>query len=68
MYILKAFADNTINVTEKKKYAFGKVENIAVKRENAGLQHFFLSPKYFRVPAFFLSAFKRWDCIQVIKC
>ena len=37
---LKAFADDKINVTQKLKFAFGKVENIVGKGENAGYQHF----------------------------
>ena len=34
--ILKAFADDKINVTEKLKFVLGRVENIVKKGENAG--------------------------------
>ena len=40
---LKVFADDKINVTQKLKLAFGRVENIVGKGENAGYQHFLLS-------------------------
>ena len=43
----KAFADNKINVTQKLKFALGRVENIVGKGENAGYQHFLLFPQYF---------------------
>ena len=33
---LKAFADNKVNVTKKQKFAFGRIENIVGKVENAG--------------------------------
>ena len=49
---LKAFADEKINVTEKKKkkikFVLGWVENIVVKGENAGYQHFLLFPQCFQ--------------------
>ena len=38
----KAFAEDKINVTEKLKFALGRVENIVGKGENAGYQHFLL--------------------------
>ena len=38
--ILKAFADNKTNRTQKLKFNVGKVENIVGKGENAGNQHF----------------------------
>ena len=41
---LKAFADNKINVAEKFKFVFGRVENIVEERENAGYHHFLLFP------------------------
>ena len=41
---MKAFADETINVTEKLKVVFGKAENIVGKGENPGYQHFLLYP------------------------
>ena len=56
---LKACADNKINVSEKLKFVFDRVENIVGKGENAGYQHFLL----------FHSVFKRLlksrDCVVV---
>ena len=40
----KAFADDKINMTEKLKFLFRKVENIGRKGENAGYQYFLLFP------------------------
>ena len=45
---LKAFADDTVNVTEKLKFDLGRVENIVGKGENAGYQHFLLFPQCFQ--------------------
>ena len=45
---LKAFADNKLNVTEKLKFVFGKVEKIVGKGENAGYQHFLLFQQCFQ--------------------
>ena len=39
---LKGFADNKINETKKLEFVLGWVENIVVKGENAGYQHFLL--------------------------
>ena len=44
---LKAFADDKLNVTQKLKFAFGKVENIMGKGENAVYQYFLLFPQCF---------------------
>ena len=44
---LKAFADNKINVSEKFQFVLGRVENIVVKGENAGYQHFLLFQQCF---------------------
>ena len=41
---LKAFADNTLKVYQKLKFALGRVENIVAKEENADYQHFLLFP------------------------
>ena len=51
---LKAFADEKINVTEKKKMKFvlEMVENVVGKGENAGYQHFLLFPQYFQKASF----------------
>ena len=45
--ILKAFADDKINVTQKLKFVLGGVENIVGKGENAGDQHFLLFQQFF---------------------
>ena len=45
---LIAFADNKLNMTQKLKFAFGRVENIVGKGENAGYQHFLLFPQCFQ--------------------
>ena len=45
---LKAFTDDKINVTEKFKLVFQRVENIVGKGENAGNQHFLLSHNVFK--------------------
>ena len=45
---LKVFANSKLNVTEKLKYAFGRVENIVGKGENADYQHFLLFQQYFQ--------------------
>ena len=45
---LKAFADDKLNVTQKLKFALGRVENIVGKEENAGYQHFLLFPQCFQ--------------------
>ena len=44
---LKAFADDNIKVTEKMKFVSEMVENLVGKGENAGQQHFLLSPHFF---------------------
>ena len=50
-FILKASADEKINVTEKLKFVFGRVENIVGKGENAGYQHFLLFLECFPKPS-----------------
>ena len=49
----KAFADKKtkLNVNEKQKFDFRRIENIVVKGENAGYQHFLLFPQCFERPA-----------------
>ena len=50
---MTAFADDKINVTEKKnKFVLGGVENIVGKGENAGYQHFLLFPQCFQKASF----------------
>ena len=49
---LKALADNNINVTEKLKLVWGRVENIVGKGESAGYQHFLLFPQCFQKASF----------------
>ena len=55
---LQAFADNKINMTEKKKSKFDleRVESILGKGENAGYQHFFLFQQCFQKASFALSS------------
>ena len=43
---LKAFGDDKINVTEKLKIVFARVEIIVGKGENAGNQHFLVFPRF----------------------
>ena len=43
---LKTFADDKINIEGKLKFGLGKGENIVVKGENAGYQHFLPFPHF----------------------
>ena len=43
----KAFADDKINLNEKFKFVFGRIENMVGKRDNAGYQHFLIFPQCF---------------------
>ena len=54
---LKAFADNKLNLAEKLKIVFGRVENIVGKGENADYQHFLLLPQFF----------SKGSCVGVVK-
>ena len=45
---LKNSADNKINVTGKLNFVLGRMENNVVNGENAGHQHFLLSPQCFQ--------------------
>ena len=47
-YKLKAFADDKINVSQKKNFELQWIENIVEKEENAGHQHFLLFPQCFQ--------------------
>ena len=49
---LIAIADDKLNVIKQLKFVLGRVENILVKGENAGYQHFLLFPQCFLM-AFF---------------
>ena len=60
--ILKAFADNKINVIQRLKFALRRVENIVGKGENAGYQHFLLFPTMFAEGSFFRIVKSR-DCV-----
>ena len=62
---LKAFPDDNLNVNKNLKLAFGRIENIVGKGENAGYQHFSPFPTMFSKD-FFLSVVKSRDC--VVKC
>ena len=48
----KAFADDKMIVTQKLKFVLGRIENIVGKGENAGYQHFLLSPQCFQKISF----------------
>ena len=60
--ILKAFADDKIHVTQKLKFASGRVENIVGNGENAGYQQFFPLPIMFS-KGYFLRVVKSRDCV-----
>ena len=49
---LKAFADKKVNVNQKSKFAFGRLENFVGKGENAGYQHFLLFTQCFQKGTF----------------
>ena len=44
---LKAFSDNKLNVVQKLKFVFGKIENMVEKGDNIGYQHFSFSYNVF---------------------
>ena len=48
----KALEDEKLDMTQKLKFALGRVENILFKGENAGYQHFLLFPQYFQEAIF----------------
>ena len=52
MTILKAFADDRINVAQMMITACDRVENIVGKGENAGYQDFLLFPQCFQKVSF----------------
>ena len=52
---MKAFTDDKINVTEKLKFVWGRIQNIVGKRENAGYQPF--------SEAFFFKVVRSRDCV-----
>ena len=49
---LKAFADNKISVSLKRKFVLERVEIAVGKGENAGYQHFLLFPHCFQKAVF----------------
>ena len=49
---LKAFANDNLNVYQKLKFAFERIENIVRKGENASYQHFLLLPQCFQKLSF----------------
>ena len=55
-------ADEKVNVAQKLKFVYGSLENIMVKGENAGYQHFLLFPQCFQ-KSFLLVVFKSRDCM-----
>ena len=58
---LRAFADDKIRVLRMMIFVFDRVRNIAGKGENAGYQHFLLSPRCFQ--RVFTQGFKSQDCV-----
>ena len=64
-YLLKKlwirFADYKINVIWQVKFAFGKVENVVGKGENAGYQHFLLFQQFSK--GYFLRVVKSCDYV-----
>ena len=48
----KAFADDKINVTQKLKFVWERVDNTVGKGENAGYQHFLLYAQCFQRTSF----------------
>ena len=59
---LKAFADNKLNIAKMTIFLFDRVENTGGKGENAGCQHFLLSPPVFS-KALFFRVVKSRDCV-----
>ena len=45
---MKALAGDKLILTQISKFELGRVENIVGKGENAGYQHFLLSPQCFQ--------------------
>ena len=56
---LNAFADGKMNVTQKLKFVFARVENFVGKGENAGYQHFLLFRQCSQKP-YFEGSLKVW--------
>ena len=64
----EAFKDNRVNVPRNFEFVFwGRVENIVVKGENAGYQHFLLFQQCFQIAFsfffFFFRVVKSRDCV-----
>ena len=57
----KALAEDKINVTQKLKFYFGRIDNILEKGENAGYFHLLFSPNV--VKSYFLRLSKSLDCV-----
>ena len=47
LYKFRAFADDNFNVPQMEQFLIGRVENIVVKGENSGYQHFLLFQQCF---------------------
>ena len=56
---MKAYADDKMYVTQQLKFVLGRKENIVVKGENAGHQHFLLFSQCFQ-RSFVLGSLKIW--------
>ena len=62
---MKAFADNKMNMTQKLKFALGRIENILGKGENAGYQHFLLFQLHFQKASFLGSLEVGIVCLRI---
>ena len=60
---LKVFPDDNLNVVQRMKFVFDRVENILGRRENVGFQHLLLFPHCFP-KGFFLNVVKTRDCLN----
>ena len=66
MTILKAFADDKLNVAKITISLCDRVENTVGKEENAGYQHFLLFPQCFQKPSLgFLKVGIVWQRVKI---
>ena len=64
--ILKAFADEILNVVQMMICVSDWVENVMGNGENAGYQHFHVFPQYFQKPSF-TGSLKVWIVWESVK-
>ena len=64
---LKAFADNKVNVAQKLKFVYGRVEYIVGKGEYAVCQHFLLFPQCYQNSFLLEGVLKNQDCVVKVK-